>query len=287
MSANRSRVLLAGLAILLFTTLSGATDSVKSGKLKVHVSPKQAYVFVDGSAIRYGSQTIKLTPGSHEVSIRNYGFAPVTQTVQIESGKTAELKVELKKSGDNVSGPFGDIEVKGDREAAVLLNGTTPDYSVGQVHEFDWNWILHRRLLVKPGTYNVTVTREGNTLFSAPVSVKAGQEVIVYPNGKMKTKSWTKGETMGPHPRFHAGFFTTTVPIAPVTAALTAHSSSVNCGQSTELNWNSGDAPSSPHWAPSTTAVFARIKNPFLKMLGEYFRAFTANVKLTRPHPQR
>ena len=242
MSANRSRVLLAGLAILLFTTLSGATDSVKSGKLKVHVSPKQAYVFVDGSAIRYGSQTIKLTPGSHEVSIRNYGFAPVTQTVQIESDKTAELKVELKKSGDNVSGPFGDIEVKGDREAAVLLNGTTPDYSVGQVHEFDWNWILHRRLLVKPGTYNVTVTREGNTLFSAPVSVKAGQEVIVYPNGKMKTKSWTKGETMGPQPRFHAGFFTTTVPIAPVTAALTAQSSSVNCGQSTELNWNSGDA---------------------------------------------
>jgi hypothetical protein len=230
--------------VLSLATSSAAADSGTTGKLKIHVSPKQAYVFVDGSAIRDGSQTIKLTPGSHEVSVHNYGYTPVTQSVQIESGKTADLNVDLQKSGGEVSGPFGDIELKGYPRAAVLLNGTTPDYFVGHVDEFDWNWIWHQRLLVKPGTYNVTVTREGKSIWSGPVTVKAGEQVTVYldQDGKMKTKSWRQGGTMGPQPRFHAGVASAEVPIAPVTAALTAQSASLNCGQSTELNWNSADA---------------------------------------------
>jgi len=245
MSATRSNISpLACFLVLSLATLSAATDSGQTGKLKIHVSPKQAYVFVDGSAIRDGSQSIKLAPGSHEVSVHNYGYTPVTQSVQIESGKTTDLKVDLQKSGGEVSGPFGDIELKGHPREAVLLNGTTPDYFVGHVDEFDWNWIWHQRLLVKPGTYNVTVTREGKSIWSGPVAVKAGEQVTVYldHDGKMKTKSWRQGETMGPQPRFHAGIASAEVPIAPVTAALAAQSTSLNCGQSTELNWNSTDA---------------------------------------------
>jgi hypothetical protein len=244
LSIRSSVLVLAGFLILSLASLSAAADSAKTGKLKIHVSPKQAYVFVDGSAIRDGSQTFKLAPGSHEVSVHNYGYTPVTQSVQIESGKTTDLKVNLQKSGDKVSGPFGDIEFKGDPRAAVLLNGTTPDYFVGHVDEFDWNWIWHQRLLVHPGTYNVTVTREGKSIWSGPVTVQAGEQVTVYLDheGKMKTKSWRQGETLGPQPRFHAGIASAEVPIAPVTAALTAQSTSLNCGQSTELNWNSADA---------------------------------------------
>jgi hypothetical protein len=245
MSAARSKIsLLASLFLVLsLATLSAATDS-GTGKLKIHVSPKQAYVFVDGSAIRDGSQTIKLTPGSHEVSVHNYGYAPNTQRVQIESGKTTDLSVDLQKSGNEVSGPFGDIELKGYPRAAVLLNGTSPDYFVGHVDEFDWNWIWHQRLLVHPGTYNVTVTREGKSIWSGPVNVKAGEQVTVYldHDGKMKTKTWHEGDTMGAQPRFHAGVASAEVPVAPVTAALTAQSASLNCGQSTQLNWNSADA---------------------------------------------
>jgi outer membrane protein OmpA-like peptidoglycan-associated protein len=245
MSATRSKIsLLASLFLVLsLATLSAATDS-GTGKLKIHVSPKQAYVFVDGSAIRDGSQTIKLTPGSHEVSVHNYGYTPVTKSVDIQSGKTTDINVDLQKSGGEVSGPFGDIELKGDSRAAVLLNGTTPDYFVGHVDEFNWNWIWHQRLLVHPGTYNVAVTREGKSIWSGPVTVKAGEQVTVYldHDGKIKTKSWHEGETMGPQQRFHAGIASAEVPIAPVTAALTAQSTSLNCGQSTQLNWNSADA---------------------------------------------
>jgi hypothetical protein len=227
------------LTLPAFTQSSDAT-----GKLKIHVSPKQAYVFVDGKAIRDGNQTIALSPGSHEVSVRNYGYLPNTQKINIDSRKTTDLSVDLQASGEKVAGPFGDIEFKGHPRAAVLLNGTTPDYFVGHVDEFDWNWIWHQRLLVKPGSYQVTVTREGNPIWSGPVSVKEGQQVTVYlnKNGETKTKDWHAGNTLGPQPRFHAGVASATVPIAPVSAQLTAESTPVPCGRPAHLDWKSSDA---------------------------------------------
>ena len=107
-------------------------SSQETGKLKVHVEPKQAYVFVDGKAIRDGSQTIKLAPGDHNVSVYNYGYESKTQSVHIDAHKTADLNIALTSSGDKVSGPFAEIEFKGDPRAAVLLNGKTPVYFVGR-----------------------------------------------------------------------------------------------------------------------------------------------------------
>ena len=247
MMSARRQALFATLIFIIFSLLAlpaTAQGNNETGKLKIHVSPKQAYVFVDGKAIRDGSQTIDLTPGAHEVSVRNYGYIPNTQEVHIDSRKTTDLTVDLQTSGDKVAGPFGDIEFKGHPRAAVLLNGTTPDYFVGHVDEFDWNWIWHQRLLVKPGTYQVTVTREGNPIWSGPVNVKAGQQVTVYlnRNGETKTKDWREGNTLGPQPRFHAGVASAIVPIAPVTARLTAQSTAVTCGQPTQLDWKSADA---------------------------------------------
>src|SRR5215471_5577659 len=111
MSTTRSSVfLLAAFVTLSLANLCAASGGGKTGKLKIHVSPKQAYVFVDGSAIRDGSQTIKLSPGPHQVTVHNSGYAPVTESVQIEPGKTTDLRIDLQNAGENVSGPFGDIE---------------------------------------------------------------------------------------------------------------------------------------------------------------------------------
>ena len=222
-----------------------ARGNEETGKLKIHVSPKQAYVFVDGKAIREGSQTIELAAGTHQVGVDNYGYVAKTQPVKIGAGETTDLNVVLQASGDRVSGPFGDIEFKGDPRAAVLLNGKTPDYFVGHVDEFDWNWIWHQRLLVQPGTYAVTVTRRGNTIWSGPVTVKAGEQVTVHlDNGRLDTKNWPEGNTMGPQPRFHAGIASATVPVAPVTAQFSAQSSQLACGQPAELSWKSENAAS-------------------------------------------
>jgi hypothetical protein len=215
-----------------------------TGKLKIHVSPKQAYVFVDGKAIRDGSQTMDLTAGSHAIGIDNYGYTPQTKNVDITAGKTTDLNVTLQASGDKVSGPFGDIELKGHPRAAVLLNGTTPAYFVGHVDEFDNNWIWHQWLLVKPGTYQLTATEKGQTVWSGPVTVKSGERVIVdlNHNGATKTRDFKRGLNLGPEPRFEAGVASAMVPIAPVTAQLSAQANQVNCGQSTELSWKSADA---------------------------------------------
>lgn len=219
-------------------------SSGETGKLKIHVSPKQAYVFVDGKAIRDGSQTIDLPAGAHTVGVYNYGFTPKTQAVQIGAGEETMLNVSLQSSGEEVTGPFADLEFKGDPRAAVLLNGTTPKYFVGHVDEFDWDWIWHQRLLVKPGSYHVTVTHEGNTIWSGDVTAKAGTKTIIHldQNGAMTTKDWKQGNTLGPQPRFHAGVASAEVPIAPVAAQLSAQSTQINCGQSTQLDWKATDA---------------------------------------------
>ena len=228
----------------LWMSPSLAWSSEETGKLKIHVEPKQAYVFVDGKAIRDGSQTLHLAPGAHTVGVHNYGYEPQMQKVQITAGEEKKMEVDLQRSGDKVSGPFADIEFKGHPRAAVLLNGTTPAYFVGHVDEFDWDWIWHQRLLVQPGTYHVLVTRKGDTVWSGDVTAKAGQKVIVYldRDGKMSTRNWRPGDTLGPQPRFHAGVASATVPVAPVTAELAAASPTLSCGQGTALNWSSANA---------------------------------------------
>ena len=221
-----------------------AQSSVETGKLKIHVSPKQAYVFVDGKAIRDGSQTIDLGAGKHEVGVYNYGYTPKVQEVSIGAGETTHLNVALQSSGDQVTGPFADIEIKGDPRAAVLLNGDTPKYFVGHVDEFDWDWLWHQRLLLHQGTYHLTVTREGNTIWSGDITAKAGQHITVYlgKNGETKTTEWKTGMEMQPQPRFHAGIASATVPIARVTAQLDAQEQNISCGAATDLKWKSRDA---------------------------------------------
>ncbi|MGA3010804.1 MAG: OmpA family protein [Terracidiphilus sp.] len=232
------------LAFLISAAHLAAQSDETTGTVKVHVYPKQAYVFVDGNAIRDGSQKIALSPGEHSIGVYNYGYTPDLRKVSVEAGKTLDLEFALQKTGGEVNGPFADIELKGHPRAAVLLNGTTPDYFVGHVDEFDNNWLMHQWLLVNPGKYQVTVTRKGETIWSGPVSVEAGQRAVVYlnNNGEIKMKSFKKGLTLGPRPRFHAGVATAVVPIAPVTAQLTASQSQIGCGQPDTLTWKASDA---------------------------------------------
>jgi hypothetical protein len=237
-------VIVSSAFVLAAASLAVADETSGMGKIRIHVEPKQAYVFVDGKAIRDGSQIIPVSAGTHELGVYNYGFIPKTQKVHVGAGETTDVRVSLQSSGDKITGPFGAIEFKGDPRAAVLLNGETPAYFVGHVDEFDWNWIWHQRLLVKPGTYQVKVVHEGNTLWSGPVTATAGKRVIVYldKNGAMKTVDWNEGLKMGPQPRFYAGVASATVPIASVEAKLSAESNNLSCGQATKLNWSSTDA---------------------------------------------
>jgi OmpA family/PEGA domain len=234
---------LAYLFILALAIALGATPgSAQDGKLKIKVSPKQAYVFVDGNAIRDGRQTISLSPGKHTVVVVNYGYKISTQDVNIEAGKSTSLDVKLDAYGGNVSGPFGDVQFNGDPRAAVLSNGTTPAYFVGHVDEFDWDWIWHQNLLLPAGTHHLTVTQAGKTIWSGDVTVAAGKKVIVsLPSGTQKTVAWSRGEKLKDLPRFHAGIASATVAVAPVTGSFSASNANINCGQSSTLNWQTAE----------------------------------------------
>jgi len=230
---------------LVIAIALGATSGfAQDGKLKVKVSPKQAYVFVDGNAIKEGNQSISLTPGKHTVVVVNYGYKISTQDVTIEAGKTTPLEVKLDSYGGTVSGPFGDVQFKnGDERAAVLSNGTTPGYFVGHEDEFNWDWIWHQNLLLPPGTHHLTVTRQGKTIWSGDVKVEANKKVTVDlgKNGDQKTTDWKRGEKLKDLPRFKAGLASTTVAVAPATGSFSSSTANINCGQSSTLSWQTSE----------------------------------------------
>lgn len=231
--------------LVLTLALSATTSLAQEGKLKVKVTPKQAYLFVDGQAIREGNQTIPLSAGKHTVVVVNYGYKIHSEDVNIEAGKTTDITVALEAYGGTINGPFGDVMFKnGDRRAAVLSNGTTPNYFVGHVDEFDWDWLWHQNLLLPVGTHHITITRKGNTIWSGDVTVVAGKKVIVDigKNGSQKTVNWTRGSKLPAQPRFKAGSASATVAVAPVTVgSFTASPANINCGQSSTLTWSSNE----------------------------------------------
>jgi len=226
-------------AIALCATAGFAQD----GKLKIKVTPKQAYVFVDGQAIREGNQSISLTPGKHTVVVVNYGYKMQSQDVNIDAGKSTPLEIKLEAYGGNVAGPFGDVLLEGDSRAAVLSNGTKPEYFVGHVDEFNNDWVWHQNLLLPPGTHHLTVTHGGKTIWSGDVNVQVNKKTVVYMNkdGKQKTVDWKRGEQLKDVPRFKAGMASAQVAVAPVTGSFNVSAANINCGQSSTLNWQSTD----------------------------------------------
>jgi len=240
------------LVTTVLISLATFAQDTKTGKLKMSVTPKQAYTFVDGKAIGPGNRSIKVDVGSHHVVVANYGYKFAEQDVSVDSDKTVPVDVKLERVGAAVSGPRGRIQIEtggihGATSAAVLLNGKKPAYFVGHVDEFNNDIIWRQELVVPPGTHQVTVTRYGKELWSGPVTVAANQRVILdISNGKEKTKSWPRGTcqdncrnfgtSVG---RFRADIAATTVVVAPVSGSVTANPSKIECNQNTQLAWNS------------------------------------------------
>ena len=141
---------------------------------------------------------------------------------------------------------WGGFQVQRDPEgmviAGVLLNGKTPDYSVGHVDEFNQEFLTgHEELLVHPGTYAVSLVHGSQTIWSGDVKVEADQMTTVnVKTGQQTTEKWFG--PAGTRPQFSAGLASARAVIAPVTAAFSAEPGTVNCGDSANLKWSSTGA---------------------------------------------
>jgi outer membrane protein OmpA-like peptidoglycan-associated protein len=218
----------------------------QDGKLNVQVTPRHAYIFIDGHAMSEASKrhSFSLGPGDHKVEIVNYGYTPVSRTVTITTGETANIEVTLNPVSTTVTGPFGAMTIEGGSRDAVLLNGKTPDFFVGHGDEFNHEWWWKQELVVPPGKYDVTVLHEDKPAWEGPVEVPANQRVVIdVPKGVRKTVAWPRGEKLGTVSRFSAGTASATVAVAKPTAELAATASQINCGDSSQLKWGSTDAP--------------------------------------------
>ena len=230
--------------------LNGAAFAQNSrpGRLRIRVSPKEAYSFIDGKAIGPGNRTIRLDVGTHHLIVANYGFKFAEQDVSIDPEHTLPIDIKLEPAGAEVPGPRGRIQIEvGMRragDAAVLLNGNKPQYFVGHVDMFNNNIMKHQELIVPPGKHELYVTRFGRELWSGVITVGADQRVIVdISNGRQRTKDWPRGSkqlTAGVQ-RFRAGTASATVAIAPVSGTVSANPQNINCNQNTQLAWTSSE----------------------------------------------
>jgi len=236
-------------AVLGTAAMFGAAvyaQDAQSGKLKIRVSPKEAYIFVDGQGIAPGTRSIPLSVGTHKVLVANYGYRFVEHEVTINSGEITPLDVPLEREGDVVFGPKGRIQIEtGHLDAgddAVLLNGKSPSYFAGHVDEFNNELFFRQELIVPPGNHLVTVTRHGKEVWSGMITVPEDKRVIVtLSNGKIVTKDWPRGKELGSLRRFKAGIASTTVAVAPVSSSISANPTRIDCGHASELKWTSAE----------------------------------------------
>jgi flagellar motor protein MotB len=238
------KCLVAVLGTVIFVACTVYAQEPKAGKLKVYVTLPEAYTFVDEKAIGPGNQAIRLGEGKHTLSVENYGFKPFHQDVSIASGETTKVRVNLEPDGAKVSGPWGRIQIevgtttRGDY--AVLLNGKSAGYFVGNVDEFNNNIWWKQELIVPVRTHDVTVTRNGREVWSGAVPVAANQRVIInIGNATTRTTDWPRGEGLGEMARFKAGLASASVVIAPVSGSISATPTRIDCNQPSELKWAS------------------------------------------------
>ena len=246
MNFRRLFVIFTFLVTMLATAFS---FEEKVAKVRVNVTPSEAYIFIDGQPYTHRSHTLRLTPGEYTIGVYNYGFEPMVQKLTLRAGDNPEINARLTARPEMVTGPWGRIQIEGNAndKAAVFLNGTTPEFFVGHIDEMNNDTLAEQRLVVPVGTYQMFIInpKENRPFFSGSVEVRANERVIVDIGEKENTrtyKPWHRGSELATLKRFEAGSKTATIAVAPVKGNLLLDKHEINCGEPVKLSWTSVDA---------------------------------------------
>jgi hypothetical protein len=176
-------VSLAAALVLVLPSLARGQDNKVMGQVQVVGKTKvdkTSGVWVDGQYVGYvdeltGDKKILLLPGSHEITVRQVGYVPQTQTITIEPGKTTMIDVKMEKDPNAVfpTGPTAQVklDVMPDR-AAVFLDG---GYA-GTTHEFGG---VGKAMIIAPGKHHVKIALAGFQEFNTDITLKAGQKITI------------------------------------------------------------------------------------------------------------
>jgi len=215
------------------------------GSLVVRVSPKETYIYADGVPV-YESKGhyVTLAAGEHKIDLYNYGFKPETRTVTITAHHTTKIDVAMQAIPGVVSGPWGAITIEGPHGAAILLNGKDPSaFFVGNIKEFDNEFLWKKELIVPPGQQQLTVAYTDHDPWTTTVNVEPNKRVVVDAfKGVRKTVAWSRGEQIKELPKFKGGLLNDHVAVEKVSANFAASAGSVACGESAHLTWNATGA---------------------------------------------
>src|SRR3954467_413391 len=217
------------IVISMFLLLTGLAVLAKDSKVRIHVRPDEASIFVDGVLFGDSSRNIKVAPGKHNIGVYNYAYVPEVREVTLEPGKNPGIEFNLVAVAGTTTGPWGRIQIEGASRSSVLLNGKTPEFLVGHGDEFNNGGEVFgccaQQLIVPVGTHQVTVLGHEKEIWSGAVTVAANQRVVVHvPSGKQKIKPWPEGAALSSADRFKAGTATAAVAVAPVSGKFSAQS---------------------------------------------------------------
>ena len=96
MAMRQSGKFFASVAALLLICVQPVM--AQSGKLKVHVNPREAYIYADGKpVVEARNHSITLPAGEHKIDLYNYGYKPESRNVTIEANKTARSMSPCKR----------------------------------------------------------------------------------------------------------------------------------------------------------------------------------------------
>jgi hypothetical protein len=242
--------------IIAFVVAASAMLAAQVAQAYIDATPPEAQIFVDGKNWGTAGRLVEATPGTHTITVYNYGFAPQIRDIVFNEAAIIHFEFKLQPAGDRVSGPWGRIQIEdAPSESAVFLNGKTVGYLVGHSDLFNHNTIWRQQLVVPAGKHQVTVVaRKADVIWSGEVEVPTNKRVIVHTaTGEMTVKDWPEGSSLTSLSRFNAGLASASVAVAPVTAKFTAEPTHINCGDTTRLTWMTQEAVDSTIAANSTS----------------------------------
>jgi hypothetical protein len=127
---------------------------------------KGAHLFVDNKDVGTLPMTtgLLMTPGEHTVVVRRLGFSDYTRRVKIQKGKAADIGVTLEAVA-------GVVTVTSDVPGATVAINGQPKGPAPVAN-----------LVLKPGQYDIVVSKEGFEPETKSLAVKAGKDYVVTAN---------------------------------------------------------------------------------------------------------